>query len=161
MPVGVGTVDRHIHAAQGIDDAGENGEIHNCQVIYADAQVVQKSGFEQACTTVRVMVHLPILIGGVDAVHADGGDVNVQVARDGNKRDLPGRRADSRDDDGICPEIGLTGTDIGAQQRESDRLVVGQDGKGLGSIGRSVERLLRGDGGKDGIRVKGGRWPIR
>ena len=45
MPVGVGTVDRNIHTAQGIHNAGKNGEIHNCQVVYADAQVVKKGGF--------------------------------------------------------------------------------------------------------------------
>ncbi len=161
MPVGVGTVDRHIHAAQGIHDAGENGEIHNCQVVYADAQVVQKGGFEQGRTAAGVMMHLPILISSVDAVHADGGDVDVQVARDGNKRHLPGRRADCRDDDGIRPEIGLAGTFIGAKQQEGDRLVVGQNGDGFGSIWRSVERLLRGGGGKDRIRVKGGGRAIR
>ena len=161
MPVGVGTVDWNIHATQCIHYAGENGEIYNRQVIYADAQVVQKGGLQQPRATTGVFSHLPILVSSVDAVHTDGGDIDVQIARDGNKRYLSGSRADRRDNDGIRPEIGLAGTNVGAKQRECNRLVVGQNGEGFGSIRRRIERLLCGGSRKDRIRVEGGSRPIR
>ena len=139
MPVGVGAVDRNIHATQSVHNAGKYSEIYNCQVVDADAQVVQKSVFKQGRPAAGVFVHLTILIGRIDTVHADRGDIDIQVARNGNERYLPGGRTDRRDNNGIRPEIGLAGAHVGAKQRKCDRLVICQIGEGFGGIRRRVE----------------------
>jgi hypothetical protein len=95
-------------------------------MVYAESEVVQDSVFEQGKTSARVVVHFTVLVGRVDAVHSDGGNVNIQVARDGDERYLPGPGTDYSDDDGIGPEVGLTGTLVGAEQEELDRIIVGQ-----------------------------------
>ena len=135
MPVGVGAGDRHVNAPQGIHDLAETVEVHHSEVVNADAQVVQESILERGRPAARVMVYITELVSGVDALHPVAGDVDPQVARDGDQRHLPGLGPERGDDDGICAE-GSPAARIGTEQGECDRLSVGQDReRGWGVIG--------------------------
>ncbi len=87
-PVSVGAGDRHFHAAKSIHDAAEAIKLDHGGVVDADTEVIGDGVLQQTGTTARVAGDLSALVGGVDALHPNGGDVNPQVAGNGDERDL-------------------------------------------------------------------------
>ena len=149
-PVGVGAGNRHIHAAHGINCLPKAIKIHHDGMIYLQAQVVQDRILEETRASARVITKVSELVGGIDPLHSDGGNIHPQISRDGDQRNLRILRAHSRNHDRIRSKGG-TRACIGAKQQDINRFRGIYHRLSLGDHFRS--RLLcdlNGGGGQKG-----------
>ena len=134
---------REVHgdAAQRVDHAREPGEVHGDVVVDGDPEVLL-NGLDQQVG--------PAVVGGIDAVHARdpavvAGDVDPEVARDGEHRDRLGRGVEA----GHHGHVAALAAGVGLVAEGLDLRGVRDEGARVRAHQEQVERFARRGGRGD------------
>ena len=122
-PISISTRDWHFRAAKCIHNAAKAIELDHRGMVNANAEVVSDRIFKQAWAAAGVAIDLAALISRVDALHADGWNVDPQITRDRDHGHLSFLRPKDGNHKRIRTIRGA-GSFIGTDQKEVDCFVI-------------------------------------
>ena len=140
----------HVDAAQRIHHAGKALDVDANPMIDRDAKVDLDGVGEQARSSPGVAGSMPNLVGYVDAAPTVGGDVDPQITRDGEQRNLFCVLVDGCDDD----DVGVLSPQVCGRVESGEKEVHDLTRIGWRGQGGGTEHWRRGQGwrrrGRDG-----------
>jgi hypothetical protein len=81
------TIHIHLNAVEKINRLAERVETATHEIMHAHAEILFDGLFDQIRPFAGVMIIIAVKISGVDALFADAGNIDIQIARDGQQAD--------------------------------------------------------------------------